>query len=135
MKLLFPVLVALFISTMAVAAPVVPAKPCSQCKARHYPPSTTPAATSAAENGVWNQLLTGFELSAGWRWETEAGATDCEFSPAAAAVEVKDPFYIGASLRLPFTTNVGAFGAFDRDWTEAPNWQTRAGLYFTPFHR
>lgn len=113
MKLLAPLVLFLFLSTPADAA----------CKhaTKHR----------AACPNLWEQFQKGFELQAGFRWQTETECPTLYSHPP--TIEVKDPFFLGAGVRLPLAKDSGVFGNFDRDFTEASRWQTRVGLYFKPF--
>lgn len=102
-------------------------KPDTVVVVRYVAPAPKP------EVGVYDQLLSGLTLSTGFRWETEhAHQIPCAPPPP---VHVRDPFYLGVGLHLPLSDNLQGFGEFDRDWTEAPHWQVRTGLEWSPFKR
>ena len=85
---------------------------------------------------LWDQVVQGFELQAGFRWQSEEHL-DCPTlevpNPPPSPPAVEDPFYVGAGIRLPLDNHAGVFGQFDRDFTEAPKWQVRVGLFYAPW--
>lgn len=85
-------------------------------------------------------LLDGFGLTAGFRWDRETVCPTCPHvctpaPPPPPHEEQKDPFFVGAELRLPLTPHVDAFGNLDRDWTEAAHWNARVGISVRPWRR
>ena len=125
------VLIALLVCGTAEAAKAV--KPCTHCRN-----GRAAACTVAKPYSFWDQALQGFRLTAGFRWDQECpaghGETN-EFLTTTPKVEVKDPFFVGAELRLPLAPKLEAFGNFDRDFVDAPRWNARAGVSFAPWGR
>jgi len=128
LKTFLMVLTLALIAFSAAAAPA-PAKKCPpKCHHRTGP--------CTANTSILDHLVTGFEINAGFRWQTESECPDPQSSTAPESESrVHDPFYIGAGLRLPLTPRAGAFFNFDRDFTDAPNWQARLGLSYAPFRK
>lgn len=89
---------------------------------------------------LWADILAGTEISAGFRWdqECECGApTICESRKEHVAQPLRtvDPFYVGVGTRLQLAPQLKLGLAWERDWTEAPRWQARAALHFTPWRK
>jgi hypothetical protein len=101
-------------------------KPCTHCQ-------THPCKSS---DSVWEQLAQGFALTGGFRWDQEcAEATPCRPSTPVDLTGHHDPAFIGAELRLPLASWATAGGNFDRDWTDAPDWNARVYVAFAPWRR
>lgn len=104
-----------------------PTKPC---------PATPPVAAKPEEPSLGQQILNGFELNAGFRWDRFDCHDDLrltrrvELPPTA-----HDPFFLGAQVRLPIYEGYGLFVRGERDWTEAPRGNVALGVYFKPFYR
>lgn len=88
--------------------------------------------TSRSSTGVWNELLTGLEFQAGFRWQEEHECPTIE-QPVPPPPRHVDPFYLGVGVRLPLSPAAGLFGNFDRDFTDSPDWQARTGIFWTPW--
>jgi hypothetical protein len=80
---------------------------------------------------LYDTVLSGLFVDAGFRWESER---DCptRLVPVPSS-QVRDPFYVGLGLELPLAPHVRARGTWDREFTQAPEWQARAELVFFPF--
>jgi hypothetical protein len=122
------VLLLLCLSVPAFAGKKDPCKPVHHAKPR--PSTCAPAPKS--ESCLWKQLRTGFELEGGFRWDQEH--TCPTLTVPNPPVKHTDPAFIGAQIRLPLNEYVGVFGAFDRDFVEAPTYQVRVGAFWRPFH-
>lgn len=113
-----------------LATPAFAAKdPCAPKHHRPHPATCQPA--PKPETCLWKQIKTGFEFEGGFRWEEEHVCPTPQAPPPPP--KHVDPFFIGAGVRLPLNDQVSAFGFWDRDATDAPHWQARAGLSWNPF--
>jgi hypothetical protein len=135
-------LVLLLLIPVTVGAETAAQKRCHRCKPRHpvctprhvcAPPSSTAVPAKAEEPSVWQSVLTGFEVTAGFRWDYQR-CLDDRRSTTPTTVQGHDPFFVGAQLRLPITENYGAFVSGDRDFVDDPQGNVRVGLYFKPFY-
>lgn len=126
------VLALMILPSTLLAAP--PGRHCPPtCKHRRESAHLCPApAPSAPCPSLLEQLRDGFELTAGFRWDIEH---ECPTpTRPVPGTRPHDPGFIGASERVSFspTSHVGVFGNLDRDWTDAPEWSARVGLYWKP---
>ena len=104
---------------MVLAAPCAPKKPCP------------PTCSHKPKSCLLANLKSGFDFTAGFRWAPEH---DCPtLLVPKPEPRVRDPFFIGAGVTLPLTERTSMFGAFNRDFTDAPHWSVTAGLHFRPF--
>jgi hypothetical protein len=82
------------------------------------------------------KLVDGFALTGGFRWDRECSeATPCRPQTPVDHTGHHDPAFIGAELRLPLASWATAGGNFDRDWTDAPDWNARVYVAFAPWRR
>jgi hypothetical protein len=84
--------------------------------------STAKPAASAGQT-MLNQIVENVSIDAGWKWNSPSSCGD------------EREFFVGASTRVPLYERLGAFGSWDRAFTQEPTWEARAGLYITPFSR
>lgn len=124
-------LLLLVIAVPALAAPAHHRRTCASCGHDRAAPVVVVAPAKAATSSAFDALVSGLELDAGFRWQPEHACPTLVVPHPVP--HVRDPFYLGATLRLPLAAHAGLFGSFDRDFTERAAWQARTGLYFAPF--
>jgi len=146
MKLFLAVLMLLLIALPVSAA----RRKCPPtCKHRRQPVCVVHAPTAAPAPALaptlWDHVVQGFGIRAGFRWEREHVCPTCPapvpcYTPPPPAPPTeepgyRDPFFVGAELRLPLARGVQVFGAWDRDFTERANHQTTVGVVMAPWSR
>ena len=81
-----------------------------------------------------DRIVQGFALTAGFRWDQECpDPTVC--APPPSHPKNVDPAFVGAELRIPISARTTLGGNFDRDWTDAPDWNARVYVSFAPWKR
>lgn len=115
-------LILLFLATPASAK-------CKDQNVHHPRPLPRQTVAQPCTTSSWQKLKDGFAVTAGFRWDR-----DCpEFRTVLVRPGTSDPFFIGAELRVPLTDELTLAGNFDRDWTDAPDWNARVHLSYHVF--
>lgn len=81
-------------------------------------------AREAPQSTLLSDLITGFEVTGGFRWDV----TECETTDETRP-------YIGAQVRLPLGEYAGLFVSGDRDFIEKARGNFRVGIFYRPFER
>lgn len=128
--------IGLFAYCHASAAPTASPKPCTNCK--HHRDTACTNVTSAPKcektsQTLGAQLISGFGIRAGWRWQDERECPTVQ-TPTPPTTH-KDPFFLGLEFRLPLYENVSGFVANDWDWNSPHPHQTTLGLVWCPGKR
>jgi len=113
----------LLIPSVAFAAP----KQCKRCKDPCHGCKTV----TKADASLWAQVVQGFGLTAGFRWDQDCPEPGICSPPAGN----HDPAFVGAELRLPVNAWATVGGNFDRDFVDAPDWSARAYIVLHPWRR
>lgn len=90
-------------------------------------------ACHAAPISLAQQIKNNFYFTTGFRWDQDCPATVCQQNPRPTDGGHHDPAFVGAMLRLPVSAHVVVGGNFDRDFTDAPNWNARAYIAVRPW--
>ena len=88
---------------------------------------------------VWQQIKTGFEITAGFRWDREVVCPRAYISRYPVDRHQDDPAFLGLQVRLPLGEYYTLQGRFDRDIFEdsefvtAPHWNGAVSIGWAPF--
>jgi hypothetical protein len=134
------VLILLLLPSLAWAHPCPDAKDTKRvhvkAHTRSYPKKTAPAPVVVVEKDCYlDRVKEGFALTAGFRWDKECPTCPPVSCGPTPRPNHHDPAFVGAELRVPLDPHFTAFGNYDRDLVEGPDWNARVGLSYHPWRK
>ena len=116
---------------------LVPTMASARCG--HKAKSKTTVSKAQQSCDLWSQVKTGFEITAGFRWDREVVCPRSFIPRYPVDRHQDDPAFVGLELRLPLGEYYTVHGRFDRDIFEdsefvtAPHWNAAVSIGWAPF--